>query len=352
MNFTLNTRRAAAHSLCALGLLPALLDSAWASDYTTRKGKGWEYYLTGSATDVTLAAPHRPGAALMGGEVDVDEAFRWLVRRAGGGDFVAINANGDDFYQSYVFDTIGGVDSVETLVVKTRDAANDPFVIERVLKAEVLFIGGGDQSDYIKLWPGTALHDAIKTLQRRNVPIGGISAGLAVMGAIDFAALNGTVSSTDALADPYNKRVTLDSSFLTADGLRNTTTDSHFAARNRMGRLLTFLARNVQDKRVVSATAARGIGVEAGTAVLLDGPSATLEAQPGYLARSAYFLQPTIVPTVCKPGQPLSFANVQVDKLSRGGRFDVSTWRGSTIRYHVDAVAGVLTSSQDNGDLY
>lgn len=350
--WTTATRRLAVRVLLLLGLLPALLGSALAANTVTRKGKGWEYYLAGSETDRVLPAPRRPGAALMGGEADVDAAFRWLVQRAGGGDFVVIRVSGGGDYQPYVFDTIGGVDSVETLVVTTREAANDPFVVDRVARAEVLFIAGGDQSDYVRLWTGTALHEAIKGLQRRNVPVGGISAGLAVMGAIDFAALNGTVSSSDALADPYNKRVSLDGGFLTVAGLEADITDSHFAARNRMGRLLTFLARSIQDRRVSGFDAIRGVGVDAGVAVLLDGAQATLLAQPGYEGRGAYFLRPLMAPTVCEPRQPLTFRNVQVDRLTATGRFDLSTWSGVTVRWQVHAEAGVLTSEQPGGSLY
>ncbi|MDZ5461059.1 cyanophycinase [Azohydromonas lata] len=351
-NWTAPARRLGLRALLLLCLLPALLGSALAANTVTRKGKGWEYYLTGSAADRVLPAPRRAGAALMGGEADVDGAFRWLVQRAGGGDFVVIRASGDDGYQSYVFDTIGGVDSVETLVVATRDAANDPFVVDRVLRAEVLFIAGGDQSDYVKLWSGTALHDAIKALQRRNVPVGGISAGLAVMGALDFAALNGTLASSDALSDPYNKRVSLDSGFLTVSGLEADITDSHFAARDRMGRMLAFLARSIQDQRVSGFDAIRGVGVDAGVAVLLDGLQATLLTQPGYEGRGAYFLRPLMAPTVCAPKQPLTFRNVQVDKITASGNFNLSTWSGLSARYQVNAEAGVLTSEQAGGAVY
>jgi hypothetical protein len=48
--------------------------------------KAYEYYLTGNAGDVKPAT--RPGFVLMGGGKDVDAAFRWLVRKSGGGDVV------------------------------------------------------------------------------------------------------------------------------------------------------------------------------------------------------------------------------------------------------------------------
>ncbi len=224
----------------------------------------YDYYLTGSKADVASPQPPRsPSTLLMGGGTDVDAAFRWMIGKAGGGDFVVIRASGADGYNQYVYD-MGGLDSVESLVIPSVEAANDPFVVDRVRKAEALFIAGGDQSDYIEFWKGTALDDAVRELVRRNVPIGGTSAGLAVLGQFDFAALKGFgVTSAMALQNPYTPHITLDSDFLTAAALTGVITDSHFHERDRMGRLLAFLARltNPRDG-LIGVDAARGIGVD------------------------------------------------------------------------------------------
>lgn len=111
------------------------------------KPKGYEYYLTGNAVDAVLPQrPPSPSTLLMGGGPDVDAAFKWMIQKAGGGDFVVIRVRGADGYNQYVYD-MGGIDSIETLVIKTREAASDPFVLDRIKKAEILFIAGGDQSD-------------------------------------------------------------------------------------------------------------------------------------------------------------------------------------------------------------
>ncbi|MBN9131758.1 MAG: hypothetical protein J0H48_00085 [Nitrosospira multiformis] len=111
------------------------------------KPKGYEYYLTGNAVDAVLPQrPRSPSTLLMGGGPDVDAAFKWMIRKAGGGDFVVIRASGADGYNQYVYD-MGGIDSIETLVIKTREAASDPFVLDRIKKAEILFIAGGDSAE-------------------------------------------------------------------------------------------------------------------------------------------------------------------------------------------------------------
>jgi len=320
----------------------------------------YDYYLTGNGADAASSQPPRsPSTLLMGGGSDVDAAFRWMIDKAGGGDFVVIRATGADGYNDYIY-KMGGVDSVESLVIPSLEAANDPFVADRVRKAEALFIAGGDQSDYIDFWKGTALDDAIRDLVRRNVPIGGTSAGLAVLGQFDFAALKGSVTSDDALADPYNRRMTLDRDFLTAAAMTGVITDSHLHERDRMGRLLAFLARLTNSgDGWIGVDAARGIGVDPSTAVAIEKGVATRLADRDSkgvdLGGSVYFLRPSIAPTVCKPRQPLTFRNVLVERLSSAGSFHVKNWMGtggSTTRYDLSAEGGVLTSSQPGGGIY
>ncbi|TXC65942.1 hypothetical protein FSC37_08235 [Piscinibacter aquaticus] len=223
-----------------------------------------------------------------------------------------------------------------------------PFVIDRVDRAEAIFIAGGDQADYINLWKGTPLQAAIERAMARNVPIGGTSAGLAVLGQVDFAALNGTIDSARALGNPYDKRITLDQGFLTGAGLTGVIADAHLDSRDRMGRLVTFLARMVNADGWLSPAAAGGIGLDVETALVIVNGTATRLG-----VGSAYFLKPTMAPTVCAAKQPLTFRNVMVERLSGSGSFNLPMWRGTgTTLYDLSAENGVLYSSQPGGSVY
>ena len=60
----------------------------------------YQYFRTGHSNNIqTVTAP---GTAMMGGGKDLDEAFRWLCQKGGGGDFLVLRASGDDAYNSYV----------------------------------------------------------------------------------------------------------------------------------------------------------------------------------------------------------------------------------------------------------
>lgn len=308
----------------------------------------YEHFLAGNPADA-LRAP-TGGSLLMGGGTDVDAAFTWLIGRADGGDVLVLRASGTDAYNPYILG-LGPADSVETLVLKNRRASTDPFVLGRVRAAEAIFFAGGDQADYVDRFKGTPLEDEVHAAVARGVPIGGTSAGLAILGEFVFSAARGTVTSADALADPYARRVALDRDFLVLPRLGNVITDSHFVERDRMGRLITFLARLAADGWT---PAARGIAIDRETAVLVDaGGSATVVGNPGHATPFAYFAAGPGVPEVAAPKTPLTYTGISVYRVAPGGSFDLDRWRGTGgVAYTVSATAGVLTSTQAGGAIY
>ncbi len=156
--------------------------------------------------------------------------------------------------------------TVTTIVISSRDGASQPFVAEKIHGAHAIFVAGGDQSNYVRFWTGNAVQTEINSAVARGVPLGGISAGLAVQGQFVFSSMIDTVTSPEALADPYGPLVTLSRGFLTIPVLKGIITDSHFSQRDRMGRLIVFLSRIVQDGW---ANSVHGIGVDETTAVIV-----------------------------------------------------------------------------------
>ena len=283
-------------------------------------------WVTGNDADFEVA-PAGPGLILMGGGGEPDAAFDWWVPLLGGGDVVILRVSGSDGYNDYLYTDIGGVDSVETLKVDSRALANDPYVAWRIDHAEGVFIAGGDQYDYISLWSDTLLHDALARVYDRNGVLGGTSAGLAVLGDRAFSADNGSVTSNEALADPFNAYMRFDDDFLTLPPLIGVVTDSHFAARDRLGRLVTFVARMWTD----GFDAPIGIGVDEGTALLI-GPDRREVVGSG----AVYEVSSTEAATTCVAGQPLEWSGVQV----------VKTTRTVTEAYTIDVAAGSLNPNR------
>jgi cyanophycinase len=249
-------------------LLLALLASA-----TAAQEKPYRSYMTGNPADVHTKTTF--GVAMLGGGEDVDEAYKWLCERSGGGDFVVLRASGADGYNDYLW-KLCKLDSVESIVTLSREAGSDPYVLEQVRNAEAIFFAGGDQANYVRYWKGTPLNDEINKAIARGVPVGGVSAGLAILGEFSFSAMytdetnkdrDSSITSEEALANPYDPKLTLERDFLKVPQLKGVITDSHFTERKREGRLLAFMARIVADEWNQRPI---GIGIDEGTAILLE----------------------------------------------------------------------------------
>lgn len=325
-----------------------LLAAALAAPLSGAQRARYDYYLTGNAADA--AATTRFGLGLMGGGTDVDALFTWMGDRAGGGDFVVIRASGADGYNQYVYD-LAPFDSVETLVLKNRAASSDPFVLQTIRNAEALFIAGGDQSNYVNYWKGTPVEDAIHELAARAVPIAGTSAGTAILSEFIYAAQRQSVTSSEALADPFNRNITLDRDFLLLRHLNGLITDQHFIERDRLGRTLAFMARIVADGW---AAESRAIAIDRETAVLVEGDSgmATIVANADHPTPYAYFIRGGAAQVVM-PKTPLTYMNLQVQRASPGSTFDLPAWTGTgLVSYTLNVVDGAISSTQPGGSIY
>jgi cyanophycinase-like exopeptidase len=308
----------------------------------------YRYYVTGSAADVQR--PTRGLFVLQGGGDDVDQNYVSMGRNGGGGDFVVLRATGDGEYNDYIY-KLCHCDSVETLVVDSREAASDPFVVRTVRNAEALFIAGGDQGNYIRFWKGTPLQDAINFVVAKPAPIGGTSAGMAVAGEFVYSATGpDSLTSPDGLANPFDVNLTLERNFLTLPRLQGIITDQHLHERDRIGRTVTLLARLMNDGW---SDHPRAIAADRETAVHIDPATGIAEvfATARHPTPYVYFMSTTEPPQSCERGKPLAMRNVDVYRIKPGGRFDIGAWKGQGgVAYQLSAENGSLKSSR--GEVY
>jgi cyanophycinase len=298
----------------------------------------YDYWITGNAADATPSST-RAGLLLSGGGGDVAAAWKWFVGCAGGGDVVVLRASGGDGYQKYIYETIGGVDSVETIRFNDPSAAQDPRVLEIIRCADGIFLAGGDQSRYVRYWKSSPVGAALNAHLRAGKPLGGTSAGLAVLGQYYFAALEDSITSEAALRDPFDRRITLGRDFLAAPELTGVLTDSHFMARQRLGRLVAFLSRISFEEK---PTRLIGLGIDEGTALCVEpgGKSTVYSEKAGY----AWLVQLPGRAAVLVPGQPLRCEGVDVTGLGPDSILDLR-------RLEVTRPAARRNVSTENGKL-
>jgi cyanophycinase len=295
----------------------------------------WKYFRSGNAAE-SSAAP-QSGFALMGGG-EQDPALKWLCERANGGDFLVLRADTEDDYAQKVDEEIRALcplNSAATIVFSEREDSSDPKLVEHIRHAQAIYIAGGDQSNYVRFWQDTPVQEALNQHISEGKPIGGSSAGLAVLGEFSFSSMIDTIHSPEALADPYGNKVTLSRDFLRIPLLAGTITDTHFVKRDRLGRLLVFLARILQDGW---ASQVRAIAVDEGAAVLLEP-----DGQAKVIGGPAYFFSAAKPPEICRRRTPLSIGGITVHRVAASGSFNVKDWKGPAgDDYQLAAVNGEI----------
>jgi len=295
-------------------------------------------WLTGNAADSGRTPVNGPALLLMGGGVENDEAFsQRAFPVANGGDVVILRTSGTNGYNDYLYNLVTGAlkpDSVETLLLDTVDKANSDYADWVIRNAELVFIAGGDQSSYLNAWKDTRTEDAIRAAYARGAVIGGTSAGLAVQGEFIYDP-DGVTAATgaEAIANPYRSSMLFSSGFLDLPLMNDIVTDTHFAQRDRMGRLFAFMARLRQDNATARII---GIGIDESTSLFLDrnGRAVADGAGAAYVVEERTDTQRTQVLS----GMPLIYRNLQRTKLTAGQTYDFASGAttGSGIVLSVD----------------
>lgn len=308
--------------------------------------KGYTLYsYPPNAVDKT-EVPTEPGMAMIGGGDDCLAAFSWMITHANGGDLVILRASGDDYYNSVFYNLSLSLNqtlnSVATIVFHDRSPSYDPAVLDIVKNAEAVFFSGGDQGKYVSYWAGTPLQRLLQS-KLATVTMGGTSAGLAIQGNWIYTASNGSVYSDESLENPYNRFVTFSDAFLHVPFLQSVITDTHFGARDRMGRLTAFMAR-ISTDYLHGEGSIHGVALDEQTALLLDITNGQVSAVgPNY----AYICSPTRAPTVCAPNTNLAYEGIQCTRLSgvAGEVYSFSTWSGQGVLYTNNVQQGKFVSS-------
>lgn len=167
-----------------------------------------------------------------------DAPYSWIVQKADSGKIIIIDVVEATSWLPNYFMSFGA-DTAYNKTISSTSAANLQSTYDELLTAKAIFIRGGDQWDYIRLWKGTKVDSAIQHVFSNGGVIAGTSAGAAVLGDVDFSAQNGSAYPDEALQNPFYSRMKFENNFLKL--VTNTLFDTHFIERGRHGRLIAML---------------------------------------------------------------------------------------------------------------
>ena len=241
-----------------------------------------------------------------------DVPYRWLVTHAPNRKIAVLNyADTTNWFSGY-FPWLSPC-SVSNLAITSTAQANDSATYRFLIQHDGIFLRGGDQAQYVRLWKGTLTQRALKEIFQRGGVIGGTSAGEMVLSDVGY--ISGSSDLGALLRNPTSS-ITLVDDFLPL--VPNILAESHTSERGRMGRLPVFIARyKSSNGREIT-----GAGVDANTALAVD--SGGIGEVMGGSAVS--FLRWTAeTKYVIESGASFSMSNMKFDQLLPGYKANLKT---------------------------
>ncbi len=295
-----------------------------AAQPTAVAARGYRHYVEGTLRG-PAPAKVEGGLLLMGGGDRSQDALRWFFAKAGHGHIVILRASQKGEIGKEFMREIGGIRSAETFVIEDRSAAYDARVLAALRAADGIFLSGGDQARYVRRWGGTPIAAIIDAHVAAGKPLGGTSAGLAVLGEYLYGAMDdGSITSAEALSDPFGPHTTIERDFLHLAALRGVITDSHFKERDRLGRLFAFVAK-AQSMQAPGARALLGLGIDENAAMTVE-PDGTAQVYAAAPDGGAWLVDGETLRIAPSPG-PLIVSRIRVTGIGPASRLHLPDGR-------------------------
>jgi cyanophycinase len=204
-----------------------------------------------------------------------------------------------------LFKELGAKDA-QSLGYKNREDTDRKDWMEMLETATGVFLTGGNQLRISTVLGGTMVATTIRRMNARGVPVGGTSAGAAILSEhmIAFGAEGSTPRAGMATLAP-------------GMGLTNRVViDQHFRQRDRIGRLLTALSYN---------PFAIGLGLDEDTAAFIDADDVVHVLGAGAITVvDAASIEHSSV-SAAEMGDVICMTGVRLHLLPSGGRFDLQS---------------------------
>jgi cyanophycinase len=294
--------------------------------------------------DDAKPALHGPAFYLKGDGPPERESFAEFAHQVADGplDVVVLGASYRDHEgECKLLVGLAQVHSCTTIVIRDPEDTSDPAVLEALRQAEVIYFRGGDQCNLVG-WRDSPIHDAVVQLVARGGGTGGGSAGLAIQGALAvYDGCKGSAKSSLALASPYGASISFAPSLFDWAPLEATLTDSHFVKRDRMGRLMAFLCRQLAGGRREQVW---GLGIDEGSTIVID-----RDGLGTVFGDVAYMVHADQASSGCeRDNDPVTYLGFKVWRLPVGSKYDFND-RPESGYYRIDVVEGVLSANPYTG---
>ncbi len=244
-----------------------------------------------------------------------DAPYSWIVQKSDSGRIIIISdADATSWLPNYFMSF--GADTAYNKTIASTGTANLQSTYDELVTANAIFIRGGDQWDYIRLWKGTKVDSAINYVFNNGGVIAGTSAGAAVLGDVDFSAKNGSAYPDEALKNPFYSKMQFEDNFLKLAA--NVLFDTHFIERGRHGRLIAML----YNQHFNTGRDLIGIGIDDKTAFCIS-PDGIGEVMGSGAAAIFSIDSQTILEPVINGNYIIG--GLKCDQLTNGWKYNIHT---------------------------
>lgn len=192
-----------------------------------------------------------------------DAPYRWIVQKSDSGKIIILSyADATTWLPNYFMWL--GADTAYNKTISSTTIANLQSTYDELITAKAIFLRGGDQWQYIRLWKGTKTEEAIRYVFQNGGVIAGTSAGAMVLGEFDFSAQSGSAYPDEALQNPFYVRMRFENNFLNLSP--NILFDTHMMERGRHGRLIAM----VYNLHFTYGKDIIGVGIDDRTAICIS----------------------------------------------------------------------------------
>ncbi|GAB4491088.1 MAG: hypothetical protein OHK0045_16470 [Raineya sp.] len=192
-----------------------------------------------------------------------DAPYQWAVQQSTNRKVAIISYQSQDDWLKNYFLSLGATEATN-YTISSNAQANLQSTYDNLMLCDVIFLKGGDQSQYYLLYKGTKVEEAIEDKFAQGGVIGGTSAGMAILSKVIFSAENGSLFPPDVLESINSPYFSMKNDFL--DIYDGYIFDTHFVERGRNTRLMAFIAKWYQQ----TGNLIKGIGVDDQTALCID----------------------------------------------------------------------------------
>lgn len=243
-----------------------------------------------------------------------DAPYSWIVQKADSGKIIILGTSSATTWLPNYFMSLGA-DTAYNKTINSLSIADLQETYDELISADAIFIRGGDQWNYIRYWKGTKTDSALNYIFQNGGVISGTSAGLAVLGDVDFSARFGSVYPDESLLNPFNNFMQFEDNFL--NFVPDVLFDSHFIERARHGRLVAML----YNRYFITGRSLIGIGVDDRTAFCVS-PDGVGEVM-GSGAVSIFTMDDETVLQPISAGD-YTIERMKCDQLTKGWKYDIN----------------------------